>query len=80
MNLSGEVLKLPQASKVEYFGSTYLPDVFEKPTESSGEVLKLPQASTVEYVGDTYLPNVAEKFTKYSGEVVKLPHLHMCLL
>ncbi|MCP3663894.1 MAG: hypothetical protein GY696_15610 [Gammaproteobacteria bacterium] len=38
---SGEVVKLPQASKVNYFGSTYLTDVSEKSTEFSGEVLKL---------------------------------------
>ena len=37
----GEVAKLPQASKVDYFGSTYISDVSEKSTEISGEVLKL---------------------------------------
>ena len=59
---------------VEYFGSTYLPDVFEKPTESSGEVLKLPQASNVDYFGSTYLPNVSENSTESGGDVVKLLH------
>ncbi len=38
---SGEVVELLQASKVDYFGSTYLSDVSEKSTEFSGEVLKL---------------------------------------
>ncbi len=38
-------MKLPQASKVEYFGNTYLPNISEKSTESSDKVLKLPQAS-----------------------------------
>ncbi len=34
-------MELLQASKVDYFGSTYLADVSEKSTEFSGEVLKL---------------------------------------
>ncbi len=43
----GEVAKLPQVSKVDYFGSTYISDVSEKSTEVSGEVLKLSHAPKV---------------------------------
>ncbi|MCP3664893.1 MAG: hypothetical protein GY696_20755 [Gammaproteobacteria bacterium] len=45
-------MKLPQASKVDYFGSSYLSGVSEKSTEFNGEVLKLSHTIKVIEIDD----------------------------